>query len=401
MSKLYWIWFQLCIGANKRFAPLLEYFGSIENLYNSNYLQRKVCPSITDKMLDRMEQITLEDAQSVITMCEQNGWDIITFDDEIYPKKLKNIYEPPCVLYVCGTLPDLDNNLTISIVGARKASPYARNAAFIISKGVSRCGGIVISGGAVGIDCAAHRGALEAKGKTVAVLGCGLANSYMKTETETRQMIETVGAVITEYPPKTKPSKFTYPQRNRIISGLCDGLLVVEASSKSGSLITASYATSQNRDLFAISASILDFDFEGTNRLLDDGATLVTSTASIIDFYKVKYKNLDTTKIATNRELLCDEYEDKQIPSEKEEQLTFDNIEQHRKNQIAIDDKVQDLDGNLKAVYDVLEDEYQDIDTIARRSSLEIKIVLITLTTLELDGLAQAGMGKKYRRKQS
>lgn len=400
MNKLYWIWYQLSVGTSKNFLPLLDYFGSMEGLYNSNYLQRKVCPSLTDKMLDRMEQTSLDDAKEVMELCERNHWDIITYEDEKYPNKLKSIYDPPAVLYVSGSLPDIDNSLTVSIVGTREASPYALTSAELMAKGVSRCGGIIISGGALGVDCAAHKGALEANGITIAVLGCGLNQGYMNANSEIREMISSTGAIVTEFPPNVRASRFTFPQRNRIISGLCDGLLVVEAGVKSGSLITASYATSQNKDVFAISSSILDFNYAGTNKLLEDGAYLVTNTGSIINHYKEKY-NLDLSKLATNEELLNDKYENKPIPSEIEEQLTFEGIATHRENRTEIDSKATKLSGNMLEVYNALEDDYLDIDTIAKRTSLEIKIVLITLTTLELDGLAQAGMGKTYRRKQS
>lgn len=400
-DKRYWIWLQLCLGAGKRFSPIIEYFGSVENVYNSNYLQRKACLLIKDKLLDRMEETDISKADEIIELCKNNAWQIITFEDDEYPKKLKNIYDPPAVLYVSGEMPDVDNMLTLGVVGTRKASPYALNCARVISKGIARCNGIIVSGGALGVDTASHEGALSANGKTIVVLGCGLACNYLSTNNDLRRKASMSGAVISEYPPDTPATKFTFPLRNRIISGLSDGVYVVEAGDKSGSLITASYAADQSRDLFATPASIFDEGFNGTNRLIEDGAIPVTSIKAIVSHYTQRYKTLDTTGLAIIRELLSDEYADKTIPDELEEQLTFENIGEHRQARSEIDRKASMLKGNEKAVFDALSDDFTDTDTICAKSGLSVHIVLMSLTMLELDGLAEAGMGKRYRKKQS
>ena len=400
-DKRYWIWLQLCLGAGKRFSPIIEYFGSVENVYNSNYLQRKACPLIKDKLLDRMEETDISKADEIIELCKNNDWQIITFEDDEYPKKLKNIYDPPAVLYVSGEMPDVDNMMTLGVVGTRKASPYALNCARVVSKGIARCNGIIVSGGALGVDTASHEGALSANGKTIVVLGCGLACNYLSTNNDLRRKASMSGAVISEYPPDTPATKFTFPPRNRIISGLSDGVYVVEAGDRSGSLITASYATDQSRDLFATPASIFDEDFNGTNRLIEDGAIPVTSIKAIVSHYTQRYKTLDTTGLAIIRELLSDEYADKTIPDELEEQLTFENIGEHRQARSEIDRKASMLKGNEKAVFDALSDDFTDTDTICAKSGLSVHIVLMSLTMLELDGLAEAGMGKRYRKKQS
>lgn len=396
-DKRHWIWFQLCLGVAKNFEPLLQEFGSIEKIYNANYLQRKCSDLITDKVLERMEKITLEDADKVIDQCNENYWQIITFEDEAYPNKLKNISCPPAVLYVSGQLPDLNDNLTIGVVGTRKASPYAITSAKLLSKGIARCGGIVVSGGARGVDSASHIGTLDANGTTVAVLGCGLASSYIEYNLDLKEMIKSTGAIITEYPPKTIASKFTFPQRNRIISGLCDGVLVVEASVKSGSLITASYATAQNRDLFAVPCSILDFKFEGTRKLIADGAIVATDVSAIVGCYKEKYKSLDFSKVASNEELLYDEYKERDISPADDEQITFERLDEHRKNKGELNEKADNLSGNQKLVFDVLKDDFLEIDIIAKNCTLDIKDVLTSLTMLELDGLVEAGVGKRYK----
>lgn len=397
----YLIWLQLAVGVGKAIKPIIDYFDSAENLYNSNYLQRKVCPNVTDKMLDAMESTPIEKADEIIAVCKQNGWDIITVDDENYPNKLKEIFDPPAVLYVDGKMPDVDKMLSIAVVGTRKPSNYAKSVARVISKGLARCNAVVISGGALGIDTSAHIGALECGGITVAVMGCGLGSNYLASNENLRRRITEKGAVISEFPPFTPASRFTFPMRNRIISGLADGVFVAEAGTKSGSLITATFAVSQNRDMFATAASIFDKRFNGTNKLISDGAVPVVDVESIISHYTEKYATLDMSRLATVDELLNDEYKKRDLTPEQDEEITFENIEKHRKNRTQIDERSRQLVGDEKSVFDAMDDDFKDVESIANIAQLDINSVLVALTMLELDGLCESGMGKRYRRKQS
>lgn len=397
----YLIWLQLTVGVGKAIKPIIDYFDSAENLYNSNYLQRKVCPNVTDKMLDAMESTPIEKADEIIAVCKQNGWDIITVDDENYPNKLKEIFDPPAVLYVDGKMPDVDKMLSIAVVGTRKPSNYAKSVARVISKGLARCNAVVISGGALGIDTSAHIGALECGGITVAVMGCGLGSNYLASNENLRRRITEKGAVISEFPPFTPASRFTFPMRNRIISGLADGVFVAEAGTKSGSLITATFAVSQNRDMFATAASIFDKRFNGTNKLISDGAVPVVDVESIISHYTEKYATLDMSRLATVDELLNDEYKKRDLTPEQDEEITFENIEKHRKNRTQIDERSRQLIGDEKSVFDAMDDDFKDVESIANIAQLDINSVLVALTMLELDGLCESGMGKRYRRKQS
>lgn len=397
----YLIWLQLTVGVGKAIKPIIDYFDSAENLYNSNYLQRKVCPNVTDKMLDAMESTPIEKADEIIAVCKQNGWDIITVDDENYPNKLKEIFDPPAVLYVDGKMPDVDKMLSIAVVGTRKPSNYAKSVARVISKGLARCNAVVISGGALGIDTSAHVGALECGGITVAVMGCGLGSNYLASNEDLRRRITEKGAVISEFPPFTPASRFTFPMRNRIISGLADGVFVAEAGTKSGSLITATFAVSQNRDMFATAASIFDKRFNGTNKLISDGAVPVVDVESIISHYTEKYATLDMSRLATVDELLNDEYKKRDLTPEQDEEITFENIEKHRKNRTQIDERSRQLVGDEKSVFDAMDDDFKNVESIANVAQLDINSVLVALTMLELDGLCESGMGKRYRRKQS
>ncbi len=398
-DKRYWLWFQKCFGTAKPFENVIHYFGSLERLYKSSYADKKTCPNLSDKMIENMHSISLEDMNPILDVCRANNWSIITYEDTEYPDRLRNIFAPPSVLYVDGDISNLNSHASLAIVGTRKASPYAMKAASVMGKGCARCGMIIISGGALGVDSSAHEGALAADGETYAVLGCGLGANYLMQNEDLRYRISCCGALITEYPPGTPATKYTFPVRNRLISGLADGVLVVEAGEKSGSMITASYAASQNKDVFALPSSIFDNRFSGTNKLIDDGAVVATSPGKIAEFYKAKYNTIDLSKLASIEELLSDEYADRDITPQEDEQITFENIDAHRKNSVIIQAKAMALKGNDSIVYHALSNKFEELEAIISRTSLDAKNVLISLTLLELQGLAEAAVGKRYRKK--
>lgn len=205
----------------------------------------------------------------------------ITINSQEYPQKLKEIYDPPKRLYVLGNK-GLLKKKGIAIVGSRKSTLYGQKMAYNISKELSENGIIVISGLALGIDTCAHIGGLD--GKTIAVLGSGIDNIYPKANIElARKIIKKGGCIISEYPLGTKPKRLNFPQRNRIISGLAEGIVVVEANNKSGALITVDYALEQGKEVFAVPGDVIRKQSEGTNKLIQDGATLVTSAKDILE----------------------------------------------------------------------------------------------------------------------
>lgn len=396
MNDKYWIWLQKCLGEGAYFKEIMDDFGSVENLYNSNILERRMSPALVQRQSDALEKYTLEDAEKIMDVCTRNNWQIITYEDSAYPQRLRDIPNPPAVLYVDGTLPDIDNTVAIGIVGTRKASSYALKAAHIMSKGISLCGAAVVSGGALGVDSAAHKGALSAGAKTVAVLGNGFGSDYLKGNQALRDEIRRNGALVTEYPPFTPASRHTFPMRNRIISGLSLGVLVVEAGVKSGSLITAKYANEQGRDIYAIPASIFDYDFYGTNRLIDDGAAVATRPGVLIERYAERYASIDMSRMKTVREL-TEELSDKSANAPAEKQVTFDNIVSDRVQTAARQNRALELKADERAVYDTLGETFIGIDVIIDKSSLESGKVLAALTMLEMKGLIQSTSGKRYK----
>ena len=397
IDKRYWIWLQQCLGEGAHFKEILEDFGDPQKLYESNIIEWKMSPALTINQVEKLQKHSLEETQKIINACRENAWSIITYDDEAYPQILKEISNPPAVLYADGSVDGLNTLACIAIVGTRKASTYALKASHIMAKGIAVCGGAVISGGALGVDSAAHRGAIEGGGKTYAVLGCGLGTRYLDENVDLRnRIVECGGALISEYPPFAPATKYTFPMRNRIISGMSLGVLIVEAGEKSGSLITANFASEQNRDIFAIPASIFDSNFLGTNLLIDDGATVATSPEVIISEYASRYDTLDMSKALSVKELakIGDDYKEN---TPKSDQIAFDNMPQDRAKRVQLSGRALDLPPNEKAVYSVLGEELIGIEEIIEKSNLKLNEVLSSLTLLEMKGLIMSASGKRYK----
>ena len=393
----YWLWLQRALGEGAYIKNMIEDFGSVKKLYSSNILEWRMSPALTVKQIDRLEQTDINSVDEIIYTCEKNGWTIIDYDDERYPNRLREIHNPPCVLYVDGILPDIDNLAVIGIVGTRKASTYAIKVTHIMSRGITECGALVVSGGALGVDTAAHKGALTAGGNTVAVLGCGLGASYLNENKPLRDIIKNNGALVTEYPPFTRASRTTFPMRNRIISGLSVGVLVVEAGVKSGSLITANYALEQGRDIFAVPASVLSVDFSGTNKLIDDGAMVATKPAQIVSVYAEKFSTIDISKARSIDELMNDESDKSANIEKNENKLSFESIEENREKRLKNEHKASTLNGDTKIVYQCLNDCFLHIDAIIEKTGLTSAKVMASITQLEVMGLIESTSGKRYK----
>lgn len=218
-----------------------------------------------------------------------NKLTLALFNDDGYPMKLKNIYDPPAGLFIKGNIIDYAN--TLAIVGSRKATNYGLTVAYKFSRDISRYGIKIISGLAKGIDTAAHLGCLDADGVTIGVLGNGFKFIYPISNKEVINRIAIKGAVLTEFLPDEKPFPQNFPRRNRIISGLADFVLVVEATDRSGSLITARLALEQGKDVFAVPGNIFSINSVGTNNLIKDGAKLVSNIEDILSEYGISLKN--------------------------------------------------------------------------------------------------------------
>lgn len=296
-SRAYWVWLQQALrpGSGKIHRIMEEYLSPVQ-FYEAGRADWRLMGIFIKAELDRLSQYTLEAAADLIAVHENSGIHVITPEDVRYPDKLREIYDFPAVLYVKGDLPDVDDRLSIAVVGTRKATRIGLSAAKNISRDLAERDVVVVSGGAMGIDTAAHSGALEAGGQTICVLGCGIGYDYLSGSASMRNEIIRHGALVSEFPKGTPPNKGNFPLRNRIISGLCDGTLVVEAGTSSGSLITARDAREQNRDVFAVPGTITQTTAEGTNNLIKSGAKMVTAAGDILEEYFLRYPYLRPAK---------------------------------------------------------------------------------------------------------
>lgn len=289
-EAVYGVWLQLVMGEGSRKVPLLlEYFGSCRAVYESDDIERRLSGLLVPGEMKKMAETPLDAAVEIMEACSRLHYKVLTPDDERYPLRLHNIPDYPAALYLSGELPAIDDEVCIAIVGTRRASRYGYDAAMGMARELSACGAIVISGGARGIDTAAHQGAIIGGGKTLAVLGCGINTRYNLENEGLRKVISTSGALITEYPPGAPPLGYHFPIRNRIISALSLGVIVVEAGVKSGSLITANLALEQGKDIYAVPGQINHTLTQGVNRLISDGAKPVFGAYDVLEEYVMQY----------------------------------------------------------------------------------------------------------------
>ncbi len=296
------VWLQISMGEGSRKSPmLLEYFGSCRAVYESSEREKYLSGLLAQEEIDRMAATPLESAEEILESCRRLQYDIITPESEKYPTRLANLSDYPLALYVNGEFPDIDNEVCIAMVGTRRASKYGYNVASSIAKDLAASGAIVISGCARGIDTAAHQGAIIGGGKTLAVLGCGINTRYNLENEGLRKIISSNGAVISEYPPGSPPLGYHFPVRNRIISALSLGVVVVEAGAKSGSLITANLAMQQGKDIFSVPGEITSTQCKGSNRLIMDGAKPVESASDVLEEYITRFPQNITMKNAHDK----------------------------------------------------------------------------------------------------
>lgn len=294
---VYWIWLSLRCGAgNELGSYLLKYFSTPKNIYEAKEEELLALDGVTKEMVSVLMDRDLTRAQKIAEYCERVNIGILTLDSPNYPDRLRSIYAKPILLYYRGKLPMIDEHVLIACVGKRKCSPAGAQTAYKLGMELVHGGAIVVSGMASGIDSAAQKGAISAGGHTIAVLGCGIDRVYPPENKDLMEMIASTGTLITEYAPGTDPLGRNFPMRNRIISGLCQGTVVVEADQRSGSLITARDALKQGRNIFAFPGKANDPNYTGTNMLIQNGASLVTCARDIL----LDYESLYPGKIMTD-----------------------------------------------------------------------------------------------------
>ncbi|NLT94628.1 MAG: DNA-protecting protein DprA [Clostridia bacterium] len=326
-----------------------EFWNISPNVLQKDFLG--ISQEMAELFYSEKSRINIENEVSKLTKLKVK---IISILDPHYPQSLKNIYSPPPIIYLRGKLPD--TSLRIAIVGSRKASPYGKKIALQFARELSINGVQIISGLARGIDTCGHKGALEGKGGTIAVLGSGIDVVYPRENLELYEQIINAGhsGVISEFPMGTNPQKFYFPLRNRIISGLADGILVIEAGEKSGSLITAEFALEQGKDVFAVPGPVDSSFYKGSHGLIKDGAKLVDSIDDILEEYG---------------------------------QLTLFREKPLKNNR---------LDTLEKKIFFTLSWEPKSLEDIIMETKLSPQEVLTALSLLEIKGYIKEVAGRKY-----
>lgn len=286
-NLLYWVWLsEKCTPNTPIFSILYHHFGSVEKIYESTEDELKNIYGLPKQKIKSLLDKRTNRAQEILNECLKNNISILPYSEELFPTRLRTIKNPPALLYYKGKLPEFDKELCIGTVGTRNPSSYGCRCAYEISFDLALSGVYVISGMALGIDSVCHSAALDAGGKTVAVLGCGIDIIYPKENTELYNRLSQSSTIISEYAPGTSATRYTFPQRNRIISGLSLGTLVVEAQQKSGAMITAQMAVEQNRDLYAVPGRVGELNSTGPNLLIKSGAKSVSSADDILREYE-------------------------------------------------------------------------------------------------------------------
>lgn len=393
-NKLYWVWAQNALGisASVKSDEIVSYFGNGEKLYYAGEYEWKISGIFTNGQINKLKSTPLDSAEKIVAECEKYIIKIVTPDDDNYPSMLFKLPNLPLVLYVRGDLDCLKNKIAVAMVGAREASDIGVRIARSLSASLSRSGAVVISGAAKGIDSAAHTGALNVGAKTVAVLGCGFGTDYLPENEPLRREIAHHGALVTEYPPRTPAFGHNFPFRNRIISGLSYGTIVIEANERSGSLRTVNHAIEQGRDIFAVPGDITSSMNMGTNKLLRDGAKPVFNAMDVLEEYAERYPDLlDMKKIETVLKM-------DQTPMNTSEKVEKkEQTENKKKTAFVKPAAPKGISDTAKLVFDSFTQETMQAEELILKTGLSTVDFLSAMTELEILRYVEPLAGKNYK----
>jgi DNA processing protein len=353
--KRYWMAFNLVKGiGSARMRLLLDHFGAAQAAWEASPAELEAA-GLSAKLAEAVAQVRSSgQVDQVWDSIQEQGITLLTWEDEAYPRRLKEIDQPPPVLYLRGRLADEDQ-WSVAIVGTRRATPYGRQAAEELAAGLARRGISVVSGLARGIDAIAHQAALKAEGRSLAVLGSGVDNIYPPEHHRLAEQLCAAGGLVSDYPPGTPPDAANFPPRNRIISGLSLAVVVIEAGESSGALITAAFASEQGRAVFALPGSIYAPQSKGTNRLIRQGAQIYLDIPDLLEV------------------------------------LNLGQVSQQRAARQALP-----ADATEAKLYAILGHEPVHVDEIGARSDLPIAQVAATLALMELKGMVRQVGGMNY-----
>ena len=413
---IHWIWFANRPNLSDRGrAEILQHFQDAEDVYFAASDAFSCVDGLTAEALASLQDKDLSQAEQILGECAKKQIHILTWRDAAYPVRLKAIADPPVVLYYKGRLPQFDALPLIAVVGTRDATAYGLTTAKRMGSQIAACGGIVVSGIASGIDGMAMRGALTADMPVVAVLGCGADVIYPRSNRSLYADTERNGCLLTEFPPGTPPAKWNFPRRNRIISGISCGVLVVEAPEKSGALITARQAADQGRDVFVVPGNIDVASCKGSNALMRDGGIPVSSGWDVLS----EYVSLFPDKIHDSSRSSCqmaypDEVEQlqretevpmpkvaetPQIPEKRKSKKKKEIDNRQMPPYIDAEESLPPLSSQEEAIVQLLRGGITLVDDLMAQSGQNAGSVLATLTMLEIKGIVARLPGKRVELK--
>lgn len=420
MSMLkYWVWLSLRRGLRPESRnALLECFGDPCAIWNAS--EREIDEIVwRDAERSTLRDRAMEKTQQILDACARLEVHILTMQDADYPARLRNIFDPPCVLYVLGRLPAIDETAAIAVVGTRKATPYGLKMGRQMGYELTRGGALIVSGLAEGVDSAAAEGALRAGGSCVGVLGTAIDVVYPPKNRKLFEDVCTVGALVSEYPPGAPTSRGNFPQRNRILSGLSVGVVVIEAPERSGALITADRALEQGRDLFVVPGNADSPNCAGSNALMRDCAKPVTGGLDVLSEYTHLYRGVDISAPqnlampAEQQREIAAEYAGSNTPApeegtgfhrlrvpraarlhEEEPQAQASPAPETAAPELTYDPmQLSETERTLAAV---LVTPRMHIDDVIAKSGLSASEALSALTMLEIEGIVAQEPGKLF-----
>ena len=382
----YWLWLTTAPAlSNRTKLLLLEHFSSPEDVYYAQTDELCLVEGVTKQQAQVLADKSLTRAETVLADCAKDGQFIVTMDDAAYPGRLRDMYDPPVLLYGKGSMPLFDEEAAVAVVGTRKCTPYGTGAASQLGYELARQGGLVVSGLAKGIDGAAHQGALRAGGFTAAVLGGGADVVYPAANRRLYEDIAATGVILSEYPPGTEPKGDHFPVRNRLLSALSLATVVVEAPEKSGALITAATALEQGREVFAVPGPFDAPKSRGCNALIREGAGLVCEAWDVLSFYESRFPHKLRPLRATIPPLPKGAEPESDAPAVPVQETPAPTTPV-----LPVLDISQDTAGltdDQIAVLSVLQADIPTLtDDAALLAELPVRRVLSALTVLEIDG---------------
>lgn len=401
-SIVYWIWFaQKRLGVKTRRA-LLERFDSPKDIYFADKSALSGVEGMNKAERAEVLDKDLKSAEKIISRCAEEDVDIVTMQDAVYPERLRNIPDPPCVLYVKGHLPAVDTEVAIGVVGTRKCTPYGQKMARKIGYEIASGGGLVVTGLAEGADSRAAEGALLAGGKVIGVLGTAINVVFPSFNASLFADVAAAGAVISEYPPDTPGNKMFFPARNRIIAGLSLGVVIAEAPKRSGALITARHALESGRDVFAVPANVDSPNARGSNNLLREGATFIEKGWDVLAEYQSQFpdKVSEKGKKAMPEELRFEEKAKVEQPKDEPGKGFFKlRVPARRaapKTEEVLTQQLSGLTENQLKIVAVMKKPSMHVDDIIDISALPASTVLSELTMLQIKGFVKQEAGKRF-----